>query len=113
MEHRVEELLINLWMTCGDRFDLPNCVFNCDSSRTLTLSKASYIPISPQPAEDTKSRFCFSSSLVKATGLRLLHTLSLTYADILETWIVIGLWICFQIRHSPSSKIWLSILAKE
>ncbi|RXH89923.1 hypothetical protein DVH24_032280 [Malus domestica] len=59
---RVEELLINLWMTCGVRFDLPNCVFKCDSSRTLTLSKASYIPISPQPAEDTKSRFCYWSS---------------------------------------------------
>lgn len=55
-------------MTCGDRFDLPNCVFKCNSSRTLALNKASYIPISPQPAEDTKSRFCFSSSLVKATG---------------------------------------------
>lgn len=111
VEHRVEELLINLWMTCGDRFDLPKCVLECDSSRTLTLSKASYIPI--QPAEDTKSRFCFSSSLVKATGLRLLHTSSLTYVDIWETWIVIGLWIYFQIRHSLSSKIWLSILAKE
>ncbi|KAM1015871.1 hypothetical protein ACFX2I_045564 [Malus domestica] len=84
VNHRVGELQLNLLMACGERFDLPHCVYECDSLRSLTLINATRIRLRSQP-EDSKPRFCFSFSLVKATsGLCSLQALTLKCVDILD-----------------------------
>uniref|UniRef100_A0A5B7BF76 F-box domain-containing protein n=1 Tax=Davidia involucrata TaxID=16924 RepID=A0A5B7BF76_DAVIN len=77
VKHSVEELELDVFLS--DHFDLPRCLFACDSLKVLVLK-----PQTPNPKPEI--RFPTSHAMV-STGLQSLQTLSLT---------------CIQFRDSPT-----------
>ncbi|KAM1400934.1 hypothetical protein ACFXTH_027953 [Malus domestica] len=74
--HNIEKLTLEI--SLGDKFDLPSCVFNCDSVRSLNLMGNS--------PTISNSQFRFPSSYVGAmSGMCSLRSLRLIFMEIWES----------------------------
>ncbi|CAB4304771.1 unnamed protein product [Prunus armeniaca] len=86
VKYRVEKLVLKFWSRGMCDFTIPQCLFECDSLKSLTLESTNF-PCHPPPKSQTTSeeQSRFSSYYVRDTGgLRSLRTLSLTKKGIIH-----------------------------
>ncbi|KAL6287447.1 hypothetical protein ACE6H2_011837 [Prunus campanulata] len=79
VKHRVQELVLHIWF-CPDAFDLPS-LLECDSLRSLTLTGSFRYEPKPPRNQDRWQHPVWFSYVKGTSGLRKLHTLSLTGMD--------------------------------
>ncbi|KAL6287448.1 hypothetical protein ACE6H2_011838 [Prunus campanulata] len=81
VKYRVEKLVLKVWSRRMCDFTIPQCLFECDSLKSLTLESINFPghppPPKPQTTSEEQSRFSSYYYVRDTGGLRSLRTLSL------------------------------------